>query len=225
MAKILSVDIKAGLARIVTPVAAALLRAKVTPNAVTVAGTVGVLIGSVGFATRGHMVIALVIVTVSCLTDMLDGSMARQLGVSNKFGALLDSAMDRVSDGAIFGSVAFWFASQGQLRECAAALLCLLTGQVVSYVKARAEGLGMTANVGLAERTERLILVGIGGLLFGFDVKYGMEAALWLLVLLSVITIGQRMSHVYRQAREIAAAGPSSSFSSSSSSSGDRDTQ
>ncbi len=206
MAKILSVVSKAGLARIVNPVAAALLRARVTPNAVTVAGTVGVLIGSVGFATRGHMVIALVIVTVSCLTDMLDGSMARQLGVSNKFGALLDSTMDRVSDGAIFGSVAFWFASQGQLRECAAALLCLLTGQVVSYVKARAEGLGMTANVGLAERTERLILVGIGGLLYGFDVRYGMEAALWLLVLLSVITIWQRMSHVYRQARDIAAA-------------------
>ncbi|MET7418381.1 phosphatidylinositol phosphate synthase [Dactylosporangium sp. NPDC005555] len=206
MAKIFSVVSKAGLARIVNPVAAALLRVGITPNAVTVAGTVGVLIGSVGFATRGHMVIALVIVTVSCLTDMLDGAMARQLGVSNKFGALLDSAMDRVSDGAIFGSVAFWFASQGQLRECAAALLCLLTGQVVSYVKARAEGLGMTANVGLAERTERLILVGIGGLLFGFDVKYGMESALWLLVLLSLITIGQRTAHVYRQARDIAAA-------------------
>lgn len=206
MAKILSVDIKAGLARIVTPIAAVLLRAGVTPNAVTVAGTVGVLIGSIGFATRGHMVVALVIVTVSCLTDMLDGTMARQLGVSNKFGALLDSSMDRVSDGAIFGSVAFWFASQGRLRECTAAMLCLLTGQVVSYVKARAEGLGMTANVGLAERTERLILVGIGGLLFGFDVKYGMESALWLLVLLSVITIWQRMSHVYRQARDLAAA-------------------
>ena len=213
MAKILSVVSKAGLARIVNPVAAALLRARVTPNTVTVAGTIGVLIGSVGFATRGHMVIALVIVTVSCLTDMLDGSMARQLGVSNKFGALLDSTMDRVSDGAIFGSVAFWFASRGQLRECAAALLCLLTGQVVSYVKARAEGLGMTANVGLAERTERLILVGIGGLLF--DVPYGMESALWLLVLLSVITIWQRMSHVYRQARDIAAASAASAASSS----------
>ncbi|MFB9177445.1 phosphatidylinositol phosphate synthase [Dactylosporangium sucinum] len=200
MAKILSVVSRASLARIVDPVAAALLRAGVTPNAVTVAGTVGVLVGALGFATRGHFVIALVIITLSCLTDMIDGAMARQRGITNKFGAFLDSSMDRVADGAIFGSIAYWYATQHEPRLVAAALLCLLTGQVVSYVKARAEGLGMTANVGLIERAERLVGIGIGGVLWGFGVPYGLEIVMWVLGALSIVTIGQRMAEVYRQA-------------------------
>jgi CDP-diacylglycerol--glycerol-3-phosphate 3-phosphatidyltransferase len=200
MAKILSVDIRAALAHIVDPVARTLVRAGVTPNAVTVAGTLGVLVGALGFATRGHLIIALVIITLSCLTDMLDGTMARMQGVTNKFGALLDSSMDRVADGAIFGATAYYFASVDDLRACAAALVCLLTGQVVSYVKARAEGLGMTAKVGLIERPERLIIIGVGGLLWGLHVPYGLEVVLWLLAALSIVTIGQRMATVYRQA-------------------------
>jgi len=202
MAKILSVVSKAGFARIVAPVARALLRAGVSPNAVTVAGTLGVLVGALGFATRGHLIIALVIITVSCLTDMIDGSMARMSGVTNKFGALLDSSLDRIADGAIFGATAYYFATQHELRACGAALICLITGQAVSYVKARAEGLGMTANVGLIERSERLIGIGIGGLLWGFGVPYGLETVLWLLAALSIVTIGQRMATVYRQANE-----------------------
>jgi CDP-diacylglycerol---glycerol-3-phosphate 3-phosphatidyltransferase len=200
MAKILSVVSRAGLARIVDPVAAVLVRAGVTPNAVTVAGTVGVLVGAVGFATRGYLFTALVIITLSCLTDMLDGAMARQRGITNKFGALLDSSMDRVADGAIFGSVAYYYATQGEPRVVAAALLCLLTGQVVSYVKARAEGLGYTCNVGIIERAERLVGIGIGGLLWKFGVPYGLEIVMWLLVALSIVTIGQRIGTVYRQA-------------------------
>ena len=201
MAKILSVVSKAGFARIVAPVARALLRAGVSPYAVTVAGTLGVLIGALGFATRGHLIIALVIITVSCLTDMIDGSMARMSGVTNKFGALLDSSMDRLADGAIFGATAYYFATQQEFRACGAALICLVTGQAVSYVKARAEGLGMTADVGLIERSERLIGIGIGGILWGFHVPYGLEAVLWILAALSIVTIGQRMTTVYRQAK------------------------
>ncbi|MGI5237527.1 phosphatidylinositol phosphate synthase [Dactylosporangium sp. CA-139066] len=200
MAKILSVVSKAGLARVLDPVAAALLRAGVTPNAVTVAGTVGVLVGALGFATRGYLFAALVIITLSCFTDMIDGAMARRRGITNKFGALLDSSMDRIADGAIFGSVAFYYATQHQPRVVAAALLCLLTGQVVSYVKARAEGLGFTCNVGIIERAERLIGIGIGGLLWKFGVPYGLEVVMWLLAALSIVTIGQRIATVYRQA-------------------------
>lgn len=200
MAKILSVVSRAGLARVIDPVAAALLRAGVTPNAVTVAGTAGVLVGALGFATRGHLFIALVIVTLSCFTDMIDGSMARQRGITNKFGALLDSAMDRIADGAIFGAVAYYYATRHEPRVVAAALLCLLTGQVVSYVKARAEGLGFTCNVGIIERAERLIGIGVGGLLWTFGVPYGLEIVMWLLGALSLVTIGQRIATVYRQA-------------------------
>jgi len=201
MAKILSVVSRAGLARILDPVAGALLRAGVTPNAVTVAGTLGVLVGALGFATRGHLFIALVIITVSCLTDMIDGSMARRRGITNKFGGLLDSSMDRIADGAIFGAVAYYYATQHEPRLVAAALLCLLTGQVVSYVKARAEGLGFTCNVGIIERAERLVGIGIGGLLWTFHVPYGLETVMWLLGVLSIVTIGQRLGTVYRQAQ------------------------
>jgi CDP-diacylglycerol--glycerol-3-phosphate 3-phosphatidyltransferase len=202
MAKILSVVSRAGLARVLDPVAAVLLRAGVTPNAVTVAGTLGVLVGALGFATRGHLVTALVIVTLSCFTDLIDGSMARQRGITNKFGALLDSSMDRVADGAIFGAVAYYYATQHEPRPAAAALVCLVTGQLVSYVKARAEGLGFTANVGLIERPERLIIIGVGGLLWGFGVPYGLEVVMWGLAALSLFTIGQRLVTVYRQAHE-----------------------
>jgi CDP-diacylglycerol--glycerol-3-phosphate 3-phosphatidyltransferase len=201
MAKILSVVSRAGLARLIDPVAAALLRVGVSPNTVTVLGAVGVFVGAIGFGARGKLVIAVVIVTLSALTDVIDGAMARMRGTASRFGALLDSTMDRACDGAVFGSVGYWLATTGQPRAAVAALICLVAGQVVSYVKARAEGLGLTANVGIAERAERLILVGVGGLLTGLGVKPALEIALWLLAVLSLITIGQRMVHVYRQAR------------------------
>ena len=102
--------------------------------------------------------------------------------------------MDRVADGAIFGAVAYWLATEGDHSGLAAALICLVAGGLVSYVKARAEGLGMTCNVGIAERAERLMIVGVGGLLTGFGVTYGLESSLWLLAAVSIVTSGQRMA-------------------------------
>lgn len=206
MAKIFSVSGRAGLKRVFEPIARYLLKLGVTPNAVTVTGTIGVLIGAIGFGARGHLIIAVVIVTLCALTDMLDGTMARMRGRAGKFGAFLDSTLDRVADAAIFGSVAYWLLGQGRHEAVAAALICLATGQVVSYAKARAEGLGMTANVGIAERAERLVLVGLGGLLTGLGVTYAIDVALWILAVLSVITVGQRMATVYRQDRQAVAA-------------------
>jgi CDP-diacylglycerol--glycerol-3-phosphate 3-phosphatidyltransferase len=205
MAKIFSGPVKAGINRAFDPLARLLLRAHVSPDAVTVAGTVGVLIGAFGWATRGQWIIATVIITLSALFDLVDGSMARQLGRPGKFGAFLDSTMDRVADAAVFGSVAYYFATQQRHSTLVAALICLVTGQLVSYVRARAEGLGLTANVGIAERAERLILLGVGGLVTGFGWRYGMDVALWLLAVLSLVTIGQRIGHVYRQDRGAAA--------------------
>jgi CDP-diacylglycerol--glycerol-3-phosphate 3-phosphatidyltransferase len=202
MAKILSVVSRAGLARVLDPVARTALRAGISPNAVTLAGTIGVLIGAIGFGARGHMVTGAVIVTLSALTDMLDGAMARARGPAGKFGALLDSTMDRVADGAIFGSVAYWFATTGHPSAATASLVCLVAGQVVSYAKARAEGLGFECNVGVAERAERLILVGIGALLHAAHVPHGFEAVLWLLAALSLVTVWQRVIHVYRLDRD-----------------------
>jgi CDP-diacylglycerol---glycerol-3-phosphate 3-phosphatidyltransferase len=199
MAKIFSIFGRAGLTRVFDPMARGLLRLRVSPDAVTVAGTTGVIIGAVGFAARGQLVIATVIVTLCAFTDMLDGSMARQRGRAGRFGAFLDSTMDRVADGAVFASLAYWLGTQGRHAAAAAALLCLVAGQIISYTKARAESLGMTASVGIAERAERLVLVGVGGLLTGFGVTYAIDVALWLLALLSVVTVVQRMTTVYRQ--------------------------
>lgn len=203
MAKIFRVSARAGMAHVVEPVARGLLRLKVSPNAVTVAGTVGVLIGALGFGARGHLLAGALIVAFFALTDMLDGTMARLSGGATKFGAFLDSSMDRIADGAIFGSVAFWLATQQDRWGTVAALLCLAAGQVVSYVKARAEGLGMTCNVGIAERPERLITIGVGTLLTaGFGLSWGLTVTLWVLAVLSVVTVGQRIHHVYRQVRK-----------------------
>ncbi|MGC9668539.1 phosphatidylinositol phosphate synthase [Planosporangium sp. 12N6] len=201
MAKILSVVTKASLLRVVDPVARALLHAGVSPNVVTVVGTVGVVAASVGLAARGHLVIAAFVIAACALTDMLDGAMARARGTTSRFGALLDSTMDRIADGAIFASLAYWLATQDLYATLAAALVCLVSGQIVSYVKARAEGLGFDANVGIAERTERLLIIGVGGLAWGLKIPFALDVALWLLAVLSVITVAQRMTHVYRQAR------------------------
>ena len=208
MAKIFQVSARAGLTRVIEPIARRLLRAGVTPNAVTVTGTVGVLVGALGFGARGHLIAGALIVTVFALTDLLDGTMARLHGGATRFGAFLDSSMDRVADGAVFGAVAYWLATQGNRAGLAAALICLVAGGLVSYVKARAEGLGMTCNVGIAERTERLLIVGVGGLLTGFGLDWGLPAALWLLAAVSVFTVGQRMAHVYRQAQRPVAESP-----------------
>ncbi|HEX8628036.1 MAG TPA: CDP-alcohol phosphatidyltransferase family protein [Catenuloplanes sp.] len=210
MAKIFSVSARAVLATVVNPIARTLLRLGVSPNAVTLAGVTGVLVGALGFGARGHLIAGLVIVTLSALTDMLDGTMARMRGGASRFGALLDSTMDRIADGAVFGAVTFWLASQGDLAGAAAGLICLVAGQTVSYVKARAEGLGMTADVGIAERTERLVIVGVGGFISGInsDWDWGLPAALWILAALSLFTAGQRIVHVYRQDRAATTGGP-----------------
>jgi CDP-diacylglycerol--glycerol-3-phosphate 3-phosphatidyltransferase len=200
MAKILSGPVKAGINRAFDPVAQALLRARVSPDTVTIVGTVGVAVGSVIWATRGQWIIATVVITLCGFADLIDGAMARQLNRPGRFGAFLDSTMDRVADAFVFGSVAYHFAVvQPRHWTLVAALVCLVSGQLVSYVRARAEGLGLSAKVGIAERAERLILLGVGGLVTGFGWRYGMDVALWLLAVLSVVTIGQRVVHVYRQ--------------------------
>src|SRR4051794_39834522 len=149
MAKILSVSVKAATARLLQPIGRGLLRAGVTPNAVTVLGTLGVVAGSVLFVARGRFVEAVVIILFCTLTDVMDGAMARARGTASPYGALLDSSMDRLADGAVFAAIIWWYAGTGDRASLLAALVCLVAGQVVSYVKARAEGLGLPCDTGL----------------------------------------------------------------------------
>jgi CDP-diacylglycerol---glycerol-3-phosphate 3-phosphatidyltransferase len=193
MAKIVQTSARAVVAYGVNPTARFLLRLGVTPNAVTVAGTLGVLVGA-WFGAMGDLLIGTIVVTSCALTDVLDGTMARMRGDTGKFGALLDSSMDRIADGAVFGAVVYYMATEGNpYGGTVAALLSLAAGQVVSYVKARAQSLGLNADVGIAERLERLVILGVGGLLGAAGLDWGLPAALWVVGVVSAVTVVQRL--------------------------------
>jgi CDP-diacylglycerol---glycerol-3-phosphate 3-phosphatidyltransferase len=207
MAKIFTDAARIGVSRVIEPLARGLLRIGITPDAVTVAGTVGVVAAAIGFGARGQFLVAAFVVAAFALVDTLDGTMARLRGYSTRFGALLDSVMDRVADGAVFGAIAFWYATTGEPATLAAALICLVAAQVISYVKARALSVGLPCDVGLVERAERLLLVGAGGLATGLGVGWALPVALWLLAGLSVVTVAQRIWYVRRADRQLTADG------------------
>lgn len=184
---------------VIEPPARLLLRLGVSPDAVTVAGTAGVVITALVCLPRGWFLQALVIILVLGMSDLLDGTMARMSGTSGPWGNFLDATLDRLADGAIFGGLAMYGALNGQPWVTSGAILALVVGQVTSYAKARAEAVGATANVGIAERAERLIIAGAAVLLAAFGVPYVLAAALWLLGALGLITIAQRIVVVRRQ--------------------------
>jgi len=198
MARIFT-SFKTGVRAGFDPLGRTLVRLGVSPDAVTVAGTAGVVVASIWLVGTGKLIVGTIVITLCALLDVLDGAMARARGYGTRFGAVFDSTMDRVADGAVFGALVWWLATTGQRLLAAVALVCLVGGQIVSYVKARAEAAGFTCDVGVAERMERLILIGIGALLTGFGVGWGLGAALWILAVLSVVTAGQRIWHVRAQ--------------------------
>jgi phosphatidylinositol phosphate synthase len=193
--------LRGAMTRLFTPVAKALLRAGVSPDAVTIGGTVVVVVTALWAFPTGHLLAGTLIITVFVLTDSLDGVMARQAGRSGPWGAFLDSTMDRFGDGAIFAGLVLWFSGGGDDRTTAVlALACLVLGSIVPYARARAEGLGMTASGGIAERADRLLLVLTATGLVGFGLPaVVLPIVLALLAVASAITIVQRISMVYRQ--------------------------
>ena len=191
------------VAKVVAPVVAALARAGVTADMVTVTGFLGAVAGSVLLIARGEFFWGVVVVTVFVLLDLLDGALARARGGGSVFGAVLDSTLDRASDAAVFGALVWWFAGAGDNRLLMLlALLCLVLGVLTSYVKARAEGVGIACDVGIVERTERLVLVLVGTGLSGLGVPWALHAALWLLLVGSAVTVGQRIAAVHRGAND-----------------------
>jgi CDP-diacylglycerol--glycerol-3-phosphate 3-phosphatidyltransferase len=189
------------IAKVVAPLVTGLARAGVSADMVTVTGFLGAVAGSVLLIARGELFWGVVVVTVSVLLDLLDGALARARGGGTVFGAVLDSTLDRAADAAVFGALVWWFSGPGDNRLLMLlALLCLVLGMVTSYVKARAEGVGIPCDVGVVERTERLILVLAGTGLAGLGVPYAVHVALWALLLGSAVTVGQRLAVVHRDA-------------------------
>src|SRR6476469_302085 len=188
--------------KIFTPVARLFLALGISPDVVTIVGTLGVCAGALGFYPRHEFFWGTVVITLFVFSDTVDGVMARMSGRSGKWGAYLDSTLDRVGDAAIFGGLVLWYAGRGDNVVMAGlALACLILGSVVSYAKARAEGLGFTADVGIAERADRLVAVLAATGLVGLGVpEILLTVVLALLAVASLITVCQRMLMVRRQA-------------------------
>ena len=197
----LNIFARASVSRVTDPIGAVLVRVGLTPNGMTLIGTAGAIGGALWLFPTGHLVAGTFVVWGAVMLDLLDGAMARAKGGGTKFGGVLDSTCDRLADGALMAAIA-WYAFEvaGRSQLGAAALICLVLGQVISYIKARAEASGLSANVGLVERAERLIIALVGTGLQGFGVPYAVDVALWLLVVGSVITVVQRLVAVRRSA-------------------------
>ena len=195
----LGVNARPVVAKVIGPLVARLARSGVTPDAITILGTFGAVAGAVGLIATGQLFWGAFTVTVFVLLDMLDGALARARGGGSVFGAVLDSTGDRAADAAIFGALVWWFSGAGDNRMLVLlALLCLVLGVLTSYIKARAEGVGLSADVGVIERTERLILVLVGIGFTGLGIPYALHVALWVLLVGSAVTVGQRFLAVRR---------------------------
>lgn len=193
-------NVRAGLAKVVEPVARGLLRIGLSPDAVTVIGTVGVSGAALYFFPRGDFVPGILVMLLFVFSDMLDGTMARLQQRTGVWGAFLDSSLDRVADGFIFGSVLIWAVRTESVWVQAAALVCLVGGFLISYARARAESVGLDCAVGIAERTERLLILLVPACFYGMGVPYILPAALFVLAVLVLVTVWQRFAHVHRQA-------------------------
>nr|6WM5_A Chain A, AfCTD-Phosphatidylinositol-phosphate synthase (PIPS) fusion [synthetic construct]6WM5_C Chain C, AfCTD-Phosphatidylinositol-phosphate synthase (PIPS) fusion [synthetic construct]6WMV_A Chain A, AfCTD-Phosphatidylinositol-phosphate synthase (PIPS) fusion [synthetic construct]6WMV_C Chain C, AfCTD-Phosphatidylinositol-phosphate synthase (PIPS) fusion [synthetic construct] len=192
---------RAAFARITLPLARALLRIGLTPDAVTIIGTTASVAGALVLFPMGKLFPGACVVWFFVLFDMLDGAMARLRSGGTRFGAVLDAACDRISDGAVFSGLLWWIAFGMRDRLLVVATLtCLVTSQVISYIKARAEASGLRGDGGIIERPERLIIVLVGAGVSDFPFiawPPALPVAMWVLAVASVITLGQRLHTVW----------------------------
>ena len=188
--------------KVISPIARLLIRLGVSPDAVTLVGTLGVCAGALVFFPQGRLLTGVLVITAFVFSDLLDGHMARTTGRVSKFGAFWDSTLDRIGDGAIFIGLALYFAWEEPSRlYLVLSLVCLLMGAVTSYARARGEGLGFAVKVGIAERADRLVaILVLTGLSAIFDLPVLLHIALWALAIASTVTVAQRVWVVRRQA-------------------------
>jgi CDP-diacylglycerol--glycerol-3-phosphate 3-phosphatidyltransferase len=192
--------------KVFSPVARLLLRWGVSPDAVTLVGTLGVCAGALVFFPQGQLLVGVIVVTLFVFSDLVDGHMARLSGRSSPFGAFLDSTLDRFGDAAIFGGLVLYYVGPGDSEPLAAlALYCLVMGSVTSYARARAEALGMQAKVGIAERSDRLVsILVMTGLADLLNLMFLIPLTLAVLAVASTVTVVQRILLVRSQAKAAA---------------------
>jgi CDP-diacylglycerol---glycerol-3-phosphate 3-phosphatidyltransferase len=186
------------------------IRLGISPDVVTLVGTVGLSVGALWFFPRGELWQGVLFIAAFVFSDLIDGAMARKTGRTDDFGAFLDSTLDRVADGALFAGAALYFAwvVEDHLYT-ALCLVILVMGSVTSYARAKADHLRYDAKVGIAERPDRLV----GFLVPAFfadllDLPWLLQAAVWVLAVAATVTVGQRIWAVRRQALARAASRP-----------------
>ena len=196
---------RSSVSKVMDPIGRGLLKAGLTPDVVTVVGTLGVVLGSVLLLATGHLFAGTMVVTFFVLCDLVDGAMARARGYGTDFGVVLDASCDRIADGALFGALTYYAFASDQRVLGTAALICLVSGQVLSSVKARADSVDLAIGGALAERAERNVLGLVGAGLAGLGVPYALDVALWLLAAAGLVTVVQRLVQVRRAAVKAAA--------------------
>ncbi len=189
---------KPAVNRFIEPIARLAIRARITPNAVTLGGTIGTALSAIYFYPRGDLFIGTLFIVVFALSDLFDGAIARlsETGASAR-GGFLDSTCDRVTDSVILGSLAIYCIIE-DLAIYPVIIATIVFGFLVPYIRAKAEAFGISCTVGIAERTERLILALTAIGFHGLGVPYILAILMWILLLLSVITVIQRILVVRR---------------------------
>jgi CDP-diacylglycerol--glycerol-3-phosphate 3-phosphatidyltransferase/CDP-diacylglycerol--inositol 3-phosphatidyltransferase len=189
--------------RVITPIANLLLKLGVSADMVTLVGTVGASAGALIFFPRGQLWIGVVVITLFVFSDLIDGYMARTSGTSSKWGSFLDSTLDRIADGAIYGGLVMFYANSragNSTLMAAVTLWALVMGAVTSYARAKAESLGLKASGGLAERADRLVFTLIVAFFSDlFDLPILLDIVIWYVAAASTITVVQRSLSVRKQ--------------------------
>lgn len=194
----ISSSLKPIVTKVINPVARLALRLGLTPNVVTSLGTVGLVSSAFYFLPHGRFFAGSVAITLFSLSDLFDGAMARlsNLGAS-KWGAFLDSTLDRISDAAIYAGVAIYLIKKDEALVFVV-IFAMVLGFLISYIRAKAEALDIECTVGIAERTERLAIALFAIGLYGLGISVALVAGFWLLTILGLITVIQRVLVVKR---------------------------
>ncbi len=188
---------RGSVSRVTDPIGRGLLRLGLSPDLVTVIGTVGAVVSSIVLFGTGHLFWGTVAVTAFVFFDLFDGAMARARGYGTDFGQVLDASCDRIADGALFGALAFYCLTlKHDSLLGIACLIILVAGQVISYVKARADSVGLHIGGAIAERAERNVLGLVGAGLAGLGLDVALPICLWLLAAACLVTVVQRLAQV-----------------------------
>ena len=194
-------SIRIPVTRVITPLCQFLLKIGVSANLLSAVGGIGATISAIAFFTQGKYFWGMLVTLFFILFDLLDGTLARMSeSGGSTWGALLDSTLDRISDAAVIGSVAY-FLSRAHDRLVPVLLVALVAGSLVSYIKARAESLNIKCDGGIAERTERLIIIFVALGLAGLGVPYVLAIGSWFLALISIYTALERLVIVFQATR------------------------